>query len=246
MKRIVSILLSLVMLLTMVPSAFATESVVKIPGLSVSRSASIGIASDSEYEYISILDMEKGTAQAVIRSIQTGEYSYGPVVVIDSITRSDDSNNPSLFPLAMSPTSHQDTFSNYEYDIWEMVEDTEWRLERPKDEIRQYYFMTIQVSKNWDELLNFRNCVDDLNDIELALIGDVGMTTVKAIIALATSLAAKTTYGALSPVAWDSVADAVQTGISAYGTFTSFCDIYNSTAKAYSDAFEVSDVFYDS
>ena len=246
MKRIVSILLSLVMLLTMVPSAFATESATKIPGISVSRSASIGTSRDSEYEYISIIDRERGTAQAAKRDLQTGEYSYGPIVVIDSITGNGDNNIPSSSLLAMDPTSHQDTFSNYEYDIWEMGEDTEWRLERPKDAFRQYYFMTNQVSKNWNELLDYRDIVDELNDIELTLIGDVGMATLKIIVAVVTSQAATTTYGVLSPAAWESVASAVDAGITALSSFNSYCGIYNSTAQAYFDAYEVSDVFFDS
>lgn len=239
MKRLISMFLAVCLSFATVPAVFAAEFPISVPGLAVSDSAAITTTMDEQYEYFSIVDSENGTAQAVLKDRQTQEYIYGPVIEIDSIGEGID--DTTIVPSrASNPTYHQDTFSNYEYDIWEYVADSDWLLQRPKDEFRQYSFMTLEDGNNWRELVHFRQCVDDLNDQEFVVIGYVGDAALKVAVALATSYAAASSYGALTPAAWSAVWDAIDASSTAINALETFGAMYNDCAYAYFDALDVS------
>lgn len=242
MKRLISLFLAICLSFATVPMAFASESPITVPGLTVSSDAEISSAMDEENVYYFIYDWENGTAQAVVENRQTGELFYCPVVGFDSISADDDetTNVPSR---SSSPTYHQDTFSNFEYDIWEGVIDSDWLLQRPRDEFRQYEFMTFEDSDNRSELVNFRRCVDSLNDQELYVIAVVGDFVLKSIVAGMTSAAAYSTYGVLSPAAVTALLEAYDASDPAFESLHYLADLYNSCAYAYFDALEVSNPY---
>ena len=148
MKKVLSIVLSLVMLLSMSVTAFAAEnqslavgnSTVQIVEANDVRTATY---SDETTTYIVTYDTVKNTIRVSQKDIETGEISYGTTV---------STNVSTVATRAASSTIHQDTFSNYEYDIY-TVNPNEWNLEHPDDDgSGQVYFMVYENSSNEDEL----------------------------------------------------------------------------------------------
>lgn len=144
MKKVLSIVLSLVMLLSMSVTAFAAEnrpvavdnSAVQIVEANGVRTATY---SDETTTYIVTYDTVKNTICVSQKDIETGEISYGATV---------STNVSTVTTRAASSTIHQDTFSNYEYDIY-TGNPNEWNLERPDDDgSGQVYFMVYENSSN--------------------------------------------------------------------------------------------------
>ena len=145
MKKVLSIVLSLVMLLSMSVTAFAAEnrpvavdnSAVQIVEANGVRTATY---SDETTTYIVTYDTVKNTICVSQKDIETGEISYGTTV---------STNVSTVTTRAASSTIHQDTFSNYEYDIY-TGNPNEWNLERPDDDgSGQVYFMVYE--NNFDD-----------------------------------------------------------------------------------------------
>lgn len=245
MKKLFSLILVLCFLLSTVPVALAADKPrpSEFSDISLSETATVTSSIGSKYEYISVIDKANGTAQAVQKDLLTGEYIYGPVVEFSSIDSANAANKPAT--TRIGATYHQDTFSNIEYDIWVRANETEWRLERPQDEFRQYYFMTLEVKKNKTELKNFRSNVDALNDYEFILIGDLGTAIFDVAIALCTSYAAIQTYGMLSAEALVQVEQALYSTYNAAVSLKTFGTYYNNAAMSYFDARDVSDIYFD-
>ena len=242
MKRFFPLMLSLCFLFTIAPVAYAADDL-SVPEISVSKNARVTSSIGTEYEYISIIDKEAGTAQAVQKNLLTGEYTYGPVVAFSSVGSADALDEAAV--TRASPTYHQDTFSNIEYDIWVRSNETEWLLQRPQDDVKQYYFRTLEVAKNETELGNFKISVDALNDYEFKLIADVGTAIFDVAMALCTSYAALHTYGMLTTEALVQVEQAIFSSYDAVVSMRTFGTYFNTAAAAYFDVFDVSDVFYD-
>ena len=242
MKKLFSLILSLCFLLAATPVAFAADNL-SSSEISTNENTVVTSSVGSEFEQISIIDKANGTAQAVQRNLNTGEYTYGPVIEFSEINSAQALNSPAA--TSSRPTYHQDTFSNIEYDIWVRSNETEWLLERPQDDVRQYYFRTYEVSSNATELSHFRSNVDALNDYEFVLIGDIGTAIFDAAIALCTSYAAIHTYGMLSTEALVQVEQAIFSSYNAVISMRTFGTYFNNAAASYFDVFDVSDVFYD-
>lgn len=107
MKRFFPLMLSLCFLFTIAPVAYAADDL-SVPEISVSKNARVTSSIGTEYEYISIIDKEAGTAQAVQKNLLTGEYTYGPVVAFSSVGSADALDEAAV--TRASPTYHQDTF----------------------------------------------------------------------------------------------------------------------------------------
>ena len=116
MKKIVSAILSICLLVSVTTTAFAAD-------ISNQKVASIV---ENGIEYITLYDQENHTVQAIHKNIDTGESVYGPV--ISTITSTDINNDNEIAPAAAK--IHQDTVLSFEYDIW-LTTPNEWRLERP-------------------------------------------------------------------------------------------------------------------
>lgn len=147
-----------------------------ILGMNVTAFASTPLTQSNEVEYLTIIDEEKGTVQAVRRNTVTGESIYGPLISVNNKTE-----NPYKYGVSTRAKKiHQDTFLNYEYDIWE-TSPREWNLERPNTVFNQYYFKVYENASNKSELRNWKSDVDALNAQEWAVIGGVGLSVFNSI-----------------------------------------------------------------
>lgn len=172
-----------------------------------------------------------------IRDLDAGITLSGPTMATHT--------NLSVLPSAtntrgVTATIHQDTFSNYEYDIY-TGNPNEWNLERPDDDGQgQRYFMVYENSSNDDELQAWFEAVNDLNDKEWEAVSVGGLGIVADCIAGFLSGMAVASGGILSPAAISAIIAAVgATGNASYvlaqvGTLCNVCmlayqDVYNAT-----------------
>lgn len=225
MKRFVSMMLAFVTVLTMTTVVFAQEP--------------MGFVDENGIEYSTIYDKENNTVQAVLRDTNTGKYTYGPVVAVGV-----DTENPGQ--VGAEPRAkkiHQDTFLNFEYDIWD-TNPREWRLERPNGIFSQYYFMCYENSSNSSELEDWKDDVDALNAQEFVVIGAVGLSVYEVVKAAITTHAAVATDGLLSGAAIDSIKNAVA-AVGATGVAIDLlCTIYNNCAMSYKDVWKATDNYH--
>lgn len=235
MKKVISIVLSLVMLLSMSVTAFAAESnlstansVVQVVDTNGVRTATY---SDSTTTYIVTYDTVNNTICVAHKDIETGTVTYGSTVstnISTAITR------------AASSTVHQDTFSNYEYDIY-TGNPNEWNLERPDDDGKgQRYFMVYENSSNEEELDAWFDAVNALNNKEWEAVSSYGVALVTSAAAGFISGMAVASGGILTPGAITAIVAATgATGAAAVlltqiGTCCNVCrmayqDVYNAT-----------------
>ena len=124
MKKIISILLALSMLFSLNTVAFAAESgttdELQIVEENGTRTVSLN---DGELTYIVTYDTVNNTICVAQKDNNTGLVEYGTV-------ESTEITENSL--VSARSKIHQDTFCNYEYDIY-TGSPNEWNLERPKE-----------------------------------------------------------------------------------------------------------------
>ncbi len=218
MKKFISILLPLTLVFILSVPAFAIE-----------------LESSDNIEYLTVYDEASHSVRAVKHNTITGEYIYGP-----SISVNDSDTN--IEPTALGADVHQDTFLNYEYDIWFNTQSgNEWNLERPNEVFSQAYFKTYQNENNYDMLREYKSDVDSLNAAEWAaipLIGVAGFNIVKAAI---TSHAALASGGVLSAAAIASIKSAVTATGAAGVAIGLVCSTYNDCAISYKNVLNNTD-----
>ena len=110
--------------------------------------------SDETTEYTTVFNTVDNTIQVFAKNLLTNVVSAGVLVSTDIDTK-----------ITLQTVIHQDTFSNFEYDIY-TGNPNEWNLERPSGAFSQYYFMVYENSSNEAELDKFYNGVNTLNDRE--------------------------------------------------------------------------------
>lgn len=221
-KKLVSLALAATMVMGMSVTAFASEPT---PPNHVSN----GI------EYSTIYNQENNTVQAVQRNTETDEYVYGPVIAVGTTENPEHGES-----VTRATKTHQDTFLNFEYDIWE-TSPREWNLERPSSVFGQYYFKVYENSSNKSELRTWKSDVDTLNAQEWAVIGGIGLSIFNIVKAAMVSHAAIATGGVLTAAAVDSIKDAA---VSAGGTTIGIgllCTTYNNCAMSYTDVLNATD-----
>lgn len=231
MKKLLSIIVTLCLLSTMVTPAIAVSAEPSVPPeLIESETRIVGSSKDENFEYFSVIDTEAQTAQAIHKDLSTGEYIFGPKI---SFAYQEEGH----IPMPCAPdysTTHQDTFLNYEYDIYTSESPIEWNLERPDiAAFSQYYFMVYENSSNLYYLERFQNSVDNLNDQELLTIGLIGMAVFKTAVALITTEAAISTYGMLSAEAVVAIAEALDAGDEADDAIATLVSYYNHCSTTY-------------
>lgn len=216
-KKFLSAILSLSLIFSLAAPAFAAEP-------------------EGNITYTTVINEENQTVQAILENTVTGEITYGPVVSYAEET--------SATPLVFGADIHQDTFLNFEYDIW-TTNPREWNLERPsQDFFGQYYFRCYENSSNAEYLRTWKDDVDALNSAEWAaipLIGMAGFNIVKAAIA---SYAAITTGGVLTAGAIASIKAAGKWSASAAIAVGVVCSTYNNCALSYSDVLNHTDNYH--
>ena len=170
MKKIISILLALSMLFSLNTVAFAAESgttdELQIVEENGTRTVSLN---DGELTYIVTYDTVNNTICVAQKDNNTGLVEYGTV-------ESTEITENSL--VSARSKIHQDTFCNYEYDIY-TGSPNEWNLERPKETgSGQNYFMVYENSSNSSQLDSWFNAVNSLNDKEWQAVSSYGVALV--------------------------------------------------------------------
>lgn len=234
MKRMLAIIMSICLMCAVTVPAFAVSSdKVVPPELVASETKKISSAKSERYEVFSVIDMENKTAQAIRKDLITGEYVYGPKVPFAQREAAEYVQEPAVRAPDYSIT-HQDTFLNYEYDIYTNQSPIEWDLQRPNLAVfSQYYFMVYENSSNLRYLEYYQDDVNALNDQEWVTIGYVGVAAFETIEALIDTHAAISTYGVLSGEAAVSIVEAIDAGITAAGEIELLIDYYNDCSNSY-------------
>lgn len=232
MKKIISILLALSMLFSLNTVAFAAESgttdELQIVEENGTRTVSLN---DGELTYIVTYDTVNNTICVAQKDNNTGLVEYGTV-------ESTEITENSL--VSARSKIHQDTFCNYEYDIY-TGSPNEWNLERPKETgSGQNYFMVYENSSNSSQLDSWFNSVNSLNDKEWQAVSSYGVALVTSAAAGFISGMAVASGGILTPGAITAIVAATgATGTAAVlltqvGTQCNVClraywNVYNAT-----------------
>ncbi len=236
MKKVLSVMLAIVMLLTMSVTAFAADNIsndANASAVKIEENNGVRIAtySDETTTYIVTYDTVNNTICVSQKDIATGVVTNGTTVSTIATTAE---------VQAASSTIHQDTFSNYEYDIY-TGNPNEWNLERPDDDgSGQRYFMVYENSSNEDELDEWFDAVNALNDKEWEAVSGYGVALVTSAAAGFISGMAVASGGILTPGAITAIVAATgATGAAAVlltqiGTCCNVCrmayqDVYNAT-----------------
>lgn len=227
MKKLISVFLTVVMLLSMSLTAFAAENEPQYI--------------ENGIEYITVHDEVNNTVQAIQRNVVTGECVYGPLISVPFASEIEHTPMPAVF----GSDIHQDTFLNFEYDIWE-TNPREWNLERPTSIFDQAYFRCYQNDSNRSELNDFKEDVDALNAQEWVVIGGIGLTAYNVVKAYIESHAAIASGGILTAAAIDSIKDACVSLGATTVAIGLLCTTYNNCAMSYKDALYATDnIHYD-
>jgi hypothetical protein len=220
MKKFLSIMLSVAMIFSMSATAFAADDTQKYI--------------EDGIQYLSIYNEEKGTVQAVQKNIETGECVYGPEIAVN------ENINAGNISRVIGADIHQDTFLNFEYDIWE-TSPREWNLERPASIFSQEYFRCYENSSNRSELNDWKDDVDALNAQEWVVIGGIGVSAYQTVKAYIESHAAIASGGILTAAAIDSIKDAC-VALGATGVAIGLlCTTYNNCAMSFVNVMEETD-----
>lgn len=192
----------------------------------------IATASDEKTEYTTVYNTINNTIQVFAKDISTNKISSGTLMSTDT--------NKILSDLTSTrSTIHQDTFSNFEYDIW-TGEENEWNLERPSGAFSQYYFMVNENDSNDEELDEWYSAVNNLNDKEWEAVATCSLALVKTAAAGFISGMAASSSGILSVAAIKSIVEATEAagdgvvalervGACCNDCLLTYMDVYDST-----------------
>ncbi|ONI46851.1 hypothetical protein AN642_02570 [Epulopiscium sp. SCG-B10WGA-EpuloA2] len=221
MKKNLSITLSLVAL-TMSGPVFANSEFEASTRHKIEHSVS------DELEYLCIYDETKHTVQAIIYNPITNETTYGPIIFVDPNERK----------------IHEDTFLNFEYDIWE-TDPQEWQLERPDTIFSQNRFRVYENDSNSSELRSWKRDVDNLNTAEKEFIKNATSLTLNVVNASIESYAAISSGGILTAGAIESIVSTVIAIEDMADSIEYICYIYNDCVQSFSDVYNNTDNMHD-
>ncbi len=224
-KKIFAVILSISCLMYANMSAFAagtgnTEAIVSVNG-----SVRTAVTYDADYEYTVRYDTAKNTIQMSVRDLTSGEVRNGQIVSCEDV----------IVPQTRA-TIHQDTFTNYEYDIY-TGNPNKWHLERPKEAFSQYYFDVNETSSNKDRLNTYRSAVDTLNAQEIRVVSKGGKAMAAAAAAAFISGMASVSGGALTVAAITAAVAAVGATGETAEEITAMGNCCNDCLYAYMDVF---------
>ena len=185
MKKLLSIILSLTMLMTVCVRAFAVDSV---------RTAR---TEDERFIYEAIYDQYNNTVQLIQTNKLTGEKIAGEVTQIPELNVNDNSLN------SRASSLEEKTFTNYEYKKTYGTPN-KWELRKPGSTpfLSIESFETYQTSRNDNYIFAFQDAVDLINIKEGTIVEALGIAALSYIIASAAGAGAIFTGGTMTPAAW--------------------------------------------
>lgn len=180
MKKLLTIMLSLVMLFTMSATVFAAESSVNtISGIVITEdSESVRVAEvvDEEYRYVFTYDKGNNTMTSERFNLDN-ELEVTAVVNVNDETIYDSKTNTTVSTRAVITSKYTESIYGYEYAN---SNPKEWKLTRAKYAYESndagYYFKAKQTATNKSDLDNFRIAVDKIASKESTLKVQVGIT----------------------------------------------------------------------
>lgn len=223
-RKIIAVVLSIgcIVATNMIALAAPAENQAKVTMNGGVRTA---VTSDGTYEYIVTFDTVDNTMQMSIKNMKTGDIKNGPAISCKNDVAQQTREK-----------IHQDTFSNFEYDIY-IGSPNKWRLERPKGAFSQYYFEINENSSNQNRLNTYRSAVDTLNTQEVKAISMGGTAMVTTAAAAFVSGMAVASGGVLTPEAIASVVAAVGANGAMAIEISEMGNCCNNCLYAYMDVF---------
>lgn len=219
-KKFLAVALAAIMVMGMETTALAVEVPTDNFDLSVSEVAGLrtSVTSDETSQYIVVYDTVQNTMQVSIKDLETGVIVEGETIEARTAAQA-----------PVRATIHQDTFSNYEYDVY-TGSPNEWNCERPNGN-GQGYFMTYENTSNSTQLNKFFSDVNSLNDKEWSAVTLYGVSLVASAGAGFASGIAVATGGTLTPaaiaaiVAATGATGAAAIALTAVGTQCNTCEL---------------------
>lgn len=229
-KRLCSLVLSAVMVLSMSATTFAETNVsapYNMVVLEDTTEITVVETSDNEYIYKTTHDKVANTIQLTVTDIDTGLVKAGDELAIPTLKV----DRSTLVPSAA--TLEENTFTNYEYTKTYGTPN-KWQLRRPGSNIFSWvYFDTYQTTSNASYLSNFKKAVDSINTLEGAIVGAGGLAALSYCATAASGAGAILTGGVLTPAAWGSIV--ASAGLST--AYVATCMSYDSACKDAYDAY---------
>lgn len=171
-KRVLSVLLSTVMLLSLSFSAMAASADTAISSVTtIVNNSEKCVVKEIQSDCVIISTNDKRTNTLTIKTYDSTEETLinTQELDLDSLAQSLDSDN-GVDP--QSGDDYQHTFTNREYDIYYAYETPQWQI-RSQNNRKSGYESTVN---SMSYLESFREAVEDVNSSELDIIGTVGST----------------------------------------------------------------------
>lgn len=189
-KKIVSLLLALCLIMGLSTTAFASENTLT----TIENNENVVVVKEVTSNGITIATNDKNTNLLTVENYDsTGEFLISSQV-INLNTIADELGTvekPTTRAHWGNGDVYQHTFSDYEYDIW-YGNPNEWKVRKPQNSTTYYINET---SSNSSKLYAYADRVEDVNEAEFVIVGAVGGT------AAATAIAAFLTGGAAAGAA---------------------------------------------
>jgi protein involved in polysaccharide export with SLBB domain len=191
---------------------------------------------DAQFIYRVTVDKVKNTAQMQItdKGNMNIKVSKKAQLGTGNDKASSDSNDSRAAILATSLT--QNTFTNYEYTKT-YGNPNQWELRRPQSNITSYYFFkTAETPSNRPYLNQFQGAVQRVNDLEVPVVGAIGVAGLMDILSVGSVVVAIISGGTLTGAAWT----VIVASLSLTGVATATLIAYNTACTdAYDAYFEV-------
>ena len=161
MKKIISIILSLVMVLSMSVTALAAETTSITTILRDDDMVRIAQAISGDDRYVSTFDKQNNTITTERFSVSDGTLLATATVNLSVNTITETDLNTGIAVTSTTQSKYTDSLYGYEYTPGSPAQ---WRLQRPKyngePEEGAYYYRTNQTTTNKSDLNNFRTTVN--------------------------------------------------------------------------------------
>lgn len=232
MKKLISIILSMAMLLSLSVSAFAVE-LDTTDAIILEDNSSIRMAQteDGSFIYEAIYDKVNNTVQLIQINKRTGTKIAGEVTQIPIFEKKIE------LASANAATQEEKTFTNYEYKKT-YGSPNKWELRKPGDVafLTKDSFKTYETSRNKEFITAFKKAVDSINIQEGKIVEALGLAALSYLAGGAAGAGAIFTGGTMTAAAWAALLVAggySKNYVDVVMEYDSFCkdafDAYNET-----------------
>lgn len=189
MKKIISLIIVMVMVLSLGMESFADESLSKNNDISANIADKYGIAVTVDNNDVRVVTSPTENGIVTVKFYKkTGTYEIidakGKSTTIDKSVR-DEQMEFGTESASYPDGTYQNTFYNYEYEANNFV--APWELRRPDGPFNTYYFWCYENATTVSSLEDFADAVEVLNDAEIDFILEVGASAIEVLYAFVTA-----------------------------------------------------------